>query len=58
MVEENYCIFKMSDDYDEPLISECSHCKMELVWDYSGGPEESGYKYCPGCGSLIINFSY
>lgn len=56
MDQEKYCIFNISNDYESPLISECTCCKMELVWDSMGGPEESGYKYCPGCGAKIIRF--
>jgi hypothetical protein len=55
MLEEKFCIYKIFVDYT-PIISECSCCKIVIVWDDSGGPEESGYKYCPGCGAKIVSF--
>jgi DNA-directed RNA polymerase subunit RPC12/RpoP len=56
MIEEKFCVFNMTEEFDQPLISQCSNCGNELVWDSSGGPEESGYKYCPGCGAKIVRF--
>lgn len=49
---EKHCIYTFDTEYGS---TSCSACDMELVWE-EGGPQESGYKFCPGCGYAIAEF--
>jgi hypothetical protein len=43
--------------YDEDDSSVCGSCDFSLMWDISD-PEESEYKFCPGCGANIAEYKH
>jgi predicted RNA-binding Zn-ribbon protein involved in translation (DUF1610 family) len=51
---QSTCVWRVEDG-EYGGVHECSNCHMELVFD-DAGAEESGYKFCPGCGAKIVKF--
>lgn len=49
---EKHCVYTVDTEYGS---TSCSACDMELVFE-EGSAEDSGYKFCPGCGYAIAEF--